>query len=135
MKKHLLLFVSLCFVFKMNAQEELPKDFAPGEKEKMEDYLNSIRNTQKKSLFVTPPPYTKLRNAAEWEEIQTLNITWTGSYTNIHRAIIKAAQLETIVTIICSDSNNVKSNLTTNSIPLTNLKFLQIPYNSIWARD
>ncbi len=135
MKKHLLLFLSLCFVFKMNSQQELPKDFAPGEKEKMEDYLNSIRNTKQKSLFVTPPPYTKLRNAAEWEEIQTLNITWTGSYTNIHRAIIKAAQLETIVTIICSDSNTVKSNLTTNLVPLTNIKFLQVPYNSIWARD
>ncbi len=59
MKKHLLLFVSLCFVFKMNAQEELPKDFAPGEKEKMEEYLNSIRNAKHKSLIVTPPPYTK----------------------------------------------------------------------------
>jgi hypothetical protein len=89
----------------MNAQEELPKDFAPGEKEKMEEYLNSIRNAKHKSLIVTPPPYTKLRNAAEWEEIQTLNITWTGSYTNIHRAIIKP-QLETIVKLF--DSNNVK---------------------------
>ncbi len=135
MKRYLILLTGLCFIFTVNAQEELPSGFAPGEKEKMEEYLNSIRNAQNKSLFVTPPPYTKLRNDAEWEEIMTLNITWTGSYTNIHRAIIKAAQLETIVTIICSDSNNVKSNLTTNLVPLTNIKFLQVPYNSIWARD
>jgi agmatine deiminase len=135
MKKHLLLFTALCFIFKMNAQQDLPKDFAPGEKEKMEEYLNNIRNSQQKSLFVTPPPYTKLRNAAEWEEISTLNITWTGSFTSHHRDIIKAAQLECVVTIICTDSNNVKSNLTTNSVPLTNLKFIQVGYNSIWARD
>ncbi|MBL7917606.1 MAG: agmatine deiminase family protein, partial [Bacteroidia bacterium] len=134
MNKFFLLSTILVAAFISKAQD-LPKGFAPGEKEKMEEYLNNIRNTNQKSLFVTPPPYTNLRNAAEWEEIQTLNITWTGSFTNIHREIIKAAQLETIVTIICSDSNTVKTNLTTNSVSLTNIKFKITPFNSIWARD
>ncbi len=115
--------------------QELPKGFAPGERELMNSYLHQIENSAGKTMIVTPPPHTKLRNAAEWEEVQTLNITWTGGYTSIHRQIIQAAQQETKVTIICSDSNAVKNNLIVNSVPLVNLRFLQVPFNSIWTRD
>lgn len=131
----LFLLSSILLVVIISKAQDLPKGFAPGEKEKMEEYLKNINNNNQKSLIVTPPPHTKLRNAAEWEEVQTVNITWTGSFTNIHREIIKAAQLETKVTIICSDSNTVKSNLTTNSVSLNNIRFLVTPYNSIWVRD
>jgi len=123
------------FALNYSKAQDLPKGFAPGEKQQMENYLQSIYQSGQKTNIVTPPPHTQLRNAAEWEEIQTLNITWTGSHTGIHRQIILAAQQETKVTIICNDSNNVKSNLTANSVPHTNLRFLQVPYNSIWARD
>jgi agmatine/peptidylarginine deiminase len=114
--------------------QELPKGWGPGEEAKMPAYLESIKSQNKSSVITTPPPYKGLRNAAEWEEIQTLNITWT-SYTSIHREIIKAAQPETKITIICSDSNTVKNNLISNSVPLTNVRYLQTPFNSIWARD
>ena len=130
---HTIIFSLISFLIS-NAQD-LPIDFAPGEKEKMKEYLNSFQVNQQKTLFTSPPTNSRLRNAAEWEEIQTLNITWTGSFTSIHRDIIKAAQLETFVTIICTDSNTVKSNLISNAIPLSNLKYLQAPFNSIWARD
>ena len=135
MKKNyvILFFVSFCL---MSVAQDLPAGWGEGEKEKMPFYLEQIKNNnlQNKNLIVTPPPHTKLRNAAEWEEIQTLVITWT-SYTAIHREIILAAQQETKITIICSDSNVVKTNLTTNSVPLTNLKFIIAPYNSVWMRD
>ncbi len=134
MKKIFTLFLAICS-FYISFSQDLPKGWADGEKEKMPAYLEQARiDGLNKSLFTTVPPYTKLRNAAEWEEIQTLVITWT-SFTAIHREIIKAAQLETKVTIICSDSNTVKSNLTTNLVPLTNLKYIVAPFNSIWIRD
>lgn len=135
MKKIFTLFLAICSSFNSFSQD-LPKGFADGEKEKMPAYLEQIKKNEdfNKSLFTTVPPYTKLRNAAEWEEIQTLVITWT-SYTAIHREIIKAAQLETKVTIICSDSNTVKNNLIANLVPLTNLKYIVAPFNSIWMRD
>lgn len=135
MKKIFTLFLAICSTF-FSFSQDLPKGWADGEKEKMPAYLEQVKNNEgfNKSLFTTVPPYTKLRNAAEWEEIQTLVITWT-SFTAIHREIIKAAQLETKITIICSDSNVVKNNLIANLVPLTNLKYIIAPFNSIWMRD
>lgn len=132
MKKYVLSFI-LAFTLIPVFAQDLPIDFAPGEKEKMSSYLNSFVS-RNKTMITTPPPYKGLRNMAEWEEIQTLVITWT-SYTSIHREIIKAAQNDTKITIICSDSNSVKSTLTSNSVPLTNLKFIIASFNSIWMRD
>ncbi|MFN0200168.1 MAG: agmatine deiminase family protein [Bacteroidia bacterium] len=83
---------------------------------------------------ITTPPSFPVRTAAEWEEIQTLNITWT-SYTSVLREIVRNAQTECKVIIACTDSNTVKSSLTANNIPLTNLVYLQQPYNTVWARD
>jgi len=128
-KKYVIIFLLLTQII---IAQDLPIGFAPGEQEAMKNYLLQQKNS--KTLITTPPPHTKLRNAAEWEEIQTLNITWT-SYTPILRQIIKAAQLQTKITILCSDSNIVKANLTSNAIPLTNLKFIVTPFNSVWARD
>ena len=133
MKKNLIIY--LVSAFYVCFGQDLPRGFAPGEKEKMYNYLEDIKNqTSAKNLINTPPTLPNLRNMAEWEEIQTLVITWT-SYTAIHREIIKAAQWNTKITIICNDSNTVKSNLIANSVPLTNLKYQVAPFNSIWIRD
>ncbi|MBK9283246.1 MAG: agmatine deiminase family protein [Sphingobacteriaceae bacterium] len=130
-------FLKLLFLFigimQLRAQD-LPKGFAPGEELLMDNYLNQKYQQKSAALINTPPQYSNLRNAAEWEEIQTLMITWT-SYTPIHRQIILAAQNETKITIVCSDSNAVKSNLNSNSVPLTNLRFVVAPFNSVWIRD
>ena len=132
MKNFIVLILFICFSYAY--AQDLPKGFVPGEEMLMESYLNQ-RYLQKSNAGInTPPPYTKLRNAAEWEEIQTLTITWT-SYTPIHRQIILAAQNDAKITIVCSDSNAVKSNLTSNSVPLTNLRFVVAPFNSVWIRD
>lgn len=86
------------------------------------------------SNALTTPPSMPVRTMAEWEEIDALFITWT-SFTSILRDIVKNAQTECKVVIICADSNAVKSNLTSNNIPLTNVEYLQKPYNTIWMRD
>jgi agmatine/peptidylarginine deiminase len=71
---------------------------------------------------------------AEWEELSALQITWTQEQA-ILRQIVDYAQDEVLVYIICSDSNAVKTYLTSGSVPLTNVKFLVTPFNSIWCRD
>lgn len=110
----------------------LPRGFAPGEKEAMPAYLESqmsLRNG------ITTPPGGILRTMAEWEEIQALVITWT-SYPAVLREIVRYAQQETKVIIHCSDSTAVKNNLLTHNVPLSsNLRFLEVPFNSIWIRD
>jgi agmatine/peptidylarginine deiminase len=80
------------------------------------------------------PPATPVRTMAEWEELDGIIMTWT-SYTFLLRQIVDAAQEEGMVWIICSDSNSVKSYLTSGGVSLTNVAFIIAPYNSVWSRD
>jgi agmatine/peptidylarginine deiminase len=130
--KRLLLTITVLFSAAISNAQTLPVGWAPGEKEQMPFYLNQF---DEKSPGFTSPPAGSLRNMGQWEEIDGLVITWT-SFPGIHREIIKYAQTECKVYIVCSDSNAVKTSLVNNNIPLTsNLKFVITPFNSIWARD
>ncbi|HTF04220.1 MAG TPA: agmatine deiminase family protein [Bacteroidia bacterium] len=102
---------------------------APTEPALMPGYLNNVQ-----SSGITTPPASPVRTAAEWEEIQAITITWT-SYQSVLREIVRAAQLEAQVYIVCNDSVNVKNYLTAGSVPLVNLHFIYCPYNSVWIRD
>jgi agmatine/peptidylarginine deiminase len=135
MSKNYFLIGVLSFVFiSINAQHNiLPKGFAPGEELLMDAYLQQAMNPSSRSSITTPPGLP-VRTAAQWEEVQALVITWT-SYPAVLREIVRAAQTECKVIIHCSDSNAVKNNLTTHGVPLTNLQFIQVGFNSIWIRD
>ncbi len=110
----------------------LPIGFYPGEELLMEAYLQNIYNNP--SRAITTPPGLPSRTAAQWEEVQALVITWTG-FPTILAQIVDAAQEECTVIIHCSDSNTVKSDLVASSVPLTNIKYIEVAYNSIWIRD
>jgi agmatine deiminase len=133
MKKNLLCFILLIPVLfpvqQIFAQSGLPVGMAPTEPAQMPAYLDSITPTG----FTTPPTGT-LRTMAEWEEVQAITITWT-SYQSVLREIVRAAQVETQVYIICTDSVTVKNYLTTYNVPLVNLHYIIAPYNSVWIRD
>ncbi len=86
------------------------------------------------SAPIFTPPVSPVRTGAEWEEIQALTITWT-SYQSVLKEIVRNAQTECKVIIVCADSNTVKNYLTSNTVPLVNLGFIQAPYNSVWIRD
>ncbi|MCB0396625.1 MAG: agmatine deiminase family protein [Flavobacteriales bacterium] len=130
--KHLYLttlsLIASCVVF----AQSLPKGMTPEEEGMMEEYL-STRSTE--SMQTVAPPFNSLRTAAEWEEVQSLVITWTGDYNDIQSQIVDAAQDECEVIIICSNQSTVKSALQSRGVPLTNLSFVQTQFNSIWVRD
>ncbi len=132
MNRFLLTTILFAIFLKSFSQENLPNGFGIGEKEKMPLYLQSFKNTSTSSI--TTPPTSPVRAMAEWEESQAIVITWT-SYTAVLRQIVKYAQDECKVIIICSDSNQVKTNLSNNSIPIKNITFLKTAYNTVWARD
>jgi len=92
---------------------------------------NNYESLPQVSFF---PPATPVRTMAEWEELDGIIITWT-SYTVLLRQIVDAAQEEGKVWIICSDSNSVKSYLTSGGVPLTNCVFYITSFNSVWCRD
>jgi agmatine/peptidylarginine deiminase len=111
----------------------LPIGFAPGEQALIPEYMASRNADGSRALFT--PPGGNIRTMAGWEELDALVITWTG-FPAILREIVEEAQTQCKVIIHCSDSNAVIANFATHSIPLTsNVKFIEVAYNSIWIRD
>ncbi|HNS11026.1 MAG TPA: agmatine deiminase family protein [Bacteroidia bacterium] len=131
-KELFILIIVLCSLPGFSQSQPATHRMNPAEKLLMPDYLQKIQSNS--HIGYTSPPVSPARASAEWEEIDALIITWT-SYTSILKEIVRAAQLETEVLIICSDSNTVKNYLSSNGVPLINISYLIEPYNSVWCRD
>lgn len=91
---------------------------------------------------ITDPPDFPVRHMAEWEEIQSLVITWAGgnSLYPILKNIARYAKEECEVIILANNISNTQNYLNGNSGggPLNNLdniSFVNTSYNSIWVRD
>lgn len=102
------------------------------EKLLMPSYLQRMQSNSTQGILT--PPSSPVRASAEWEEIDALMITWT-SYLPILTEIVRAAQIETKVLIVCSDSTSIKNYLLSSSVPLNNIEYLIEPFNSVWCRD
>ncbi|MBP7513924.1 MAG: agmatine deiminase family protein [Flavobacteriales bacterium] len=124
------------------AQRGLPHTLAPQEVDLIRAYGDS-RATDERGI-TTPPPFVP-RTMAEWEEVQTLCVSWI-SFPTILKQIVRYAKDECQVLILCASSGtNSQASITTYlqannaggpPLPnLTNISFLVTPYNSIWMRD
>jgi agmatine deiminase len=130
MRSILVLSVLLLSSF-VHAQEEmLPRWTTEAEKALIPAYKLSLLEKE----ITTPPVASEIRTPGQWEEVQAVCITWTG-FPSIHRALVAAIQQECQVWIVCSDSNAVKNNITSNGGSLANTKYIQKGFNSIWMRD
>lgn len=137
--KLILSILTLAFAMNLHAQD-LPKGLTEYEKSVYQDFIFNPQN-----YFETDspnPPPGPVRTMAEWEELQAIQITWvsTAAHRIILREIVRHSVDECEVWILCAtsggnDSNAIKTYLTSGSVPLTNVRFLTIPTNSIWCRD
>jgi agmatine/peptidylarginine deiminase len=128
-------FAALLGFAQAQQNDILPQGFAPGEEALIPAYMQSRYAGANDRATILTPPGGDIRTMAGWEELEALTITWTG-YPAILREIVREAQTQCKVIIHCTDSNVVKTNLSNYSIPLTsNLKFIEVAYNSIWIRD
>lgn len=100
-----------------------------------EDEKALVSEFQFTSQRFSPPPSGPVRAAAEWEEVEYLLVTWQPSYPNILRQIVQAAVQECKVIITTQNEASVSNYLTTNGVDLTNVTFLDVPWDSIWIRD
>lgn len=121
----------ILFIANISFAQNLPNNLLPSE---MKAYNDLIYNRPQSFSDFTNPPYGPVRTMAEWEPQEGLIIAWI-TYQPILRQIVDYAQDEGFVYIVCSDSNSVKTYLTSGSVPLVNLKFVIAPFNSIWCRD
>ena len=138
MNKRFTLFFLLCLVLlgfphwgQAQQGNPLPKGLTPEESSLIPAY-NASRSTAATG-FTTPPSFP-VRTMAEWEEIEYLVVNYRA-YESTVREIIRYAVEEVDVLVVTSDSNYVKGQLSSQSIPLARVHFLQIPSNSIWIRD
>lgn len=127
--KHSISILIILFITGNLFAQDLPHYMTNQEKELYKNYQPPFSIND----FTDPPP-TPVRTMAEWEEVQGIIVAWT-SYTTIIRQIVDYAQDEGLVFIVCSDSNSVKTFLTSGGVPLINLKFVITPFNSVWCRD
>lgn len=114
----------------MLSQEKLvlPKGLSETEKGIISDF-------QFKSSRLTAPPTGPVRAAAEWEEVEYLVVTWQSGFQGILRQIVAAAVNECKVIITTQNSTSVSNYLTAGGVDLTNVTFLNTPWDSIWIRD
>jgi len=134
MLKRILPFICLCATlawFPARAQQNLHIGLTPEEIALIPAYRDSRSAA---STGITTPPTFSVRTMAEWEEIQTIVITWT-QYQSTLREIVRYAKEEVVVLIVCADSNAVISYLSSYGIDKTNVRFIQDSYDSIWMRD
>lgn len=132
MKHYLLTIVFIiCFLqlFCQEIEEQLPNYSTLKE-------INELPNYVKPSpKGITTPPVSPIRNAAEWEEMQAVLISWKTGYETFLSEIIKYSREEAKVYIYCSDSNTVKNYLTSHSISTANTAYIKTSMNTVWIRD
>lgn len=121
----------ILFIANISLAQDLPNNLLPSE---VKAYNDLIFNRPENFSDFTNPPYGPVRTMAEWEPQEGLMIAWI-TYQPILRQIVDYAQDEGLVYIVCSDSNAVKTYLTSGTVPLVNLRFIVAPFNSIWCRD
>lgn len=131
----LLLFVILSAVG-VRAQHGLPHVLAPHEQGSIGPYRDS-RPAASRGISL-PPPFP-VRTMGEWEEVESLVISW-ASFPGILKQIVRHAVEECRVIIACEDQGQVQDYLLNEEYggpidDLTNVTYLVTDINSIWVRD
>lgn len=128
-KHFLALLIALHTVFAISQEKpNLPHNLTESEKALVSEF-------QFTSPRLSPPPSGPVRAAAEWEEVEYLLVTWNPAYPNILRQIVQAGLQECKVMITTQNETSVSNYLTSNGVDITNVIFLDVPWNSIWIRD
>lgn len=131
MKKQQLILIIFLFVsFFTNAQNPLPRNLSEEEKE----FLAS-ENFAPTQNFLSNPPPGEVRTPAEWEEMQSVIITWQG-FNSILADIVINLKNDVEIIIVCDNANTVENYLQNKGIDISqNVKIIEVPSNSIWVRD
>jgi agmatine deiminase len=128
----------------VSAQQEvdLPQGLAPHEMELIPAYRDSRAASMR---GISTPPDFPVRTMAEWEEVQSLVITWR-SYPPILKQIVANAKEECEVIVFCTSTGTSSVASVTNyllsnneggpALPdLDNVVLQVASTNSIWIRD
>lgn len=80
-------------------------------------------------------PQGEVRSMAEWENIQSLMVSWVA-FKDVLSEIVAAAKKECEVLIVCRDKNLAQLELEEKGIDCNhNITFLETQVNTVWVRD
>jgi len=132
----LLVIVAIGALTPVIAQHDLPHALSPSEIPLIRPYRDSRASN---SRGITTPPNFPVRTMAEWEEVQSVVITWT-SFPGILKQIVRYAKEECEVIIATDNSAQVISYLQGPDYggpieDLNGITFINAAFNSIWSRD
>jgi agmatine deiminase len=94
----------------------------------------SLAQNSSSPTYHSPPSALNIRTMAEWEEIEALVIAWKN-FPYIHSQIIKHAQKECKVIVLCENANSVILHLNAFGIDTANVELIEGLYNTVWIRD
>ena len=128
--KYVLILLMALQSFAVVSQEKpfLSHNLSDSENDLISDYQFSRQG-------LSNPPIGPVRTSAEWEEVEYLVITWQPAFPNILRQIVAAGVQECKVIITTQNETSVANYLTSNGVDITNVTFLDVPWDSIWIRD
>jgi len=109
-------------------RESLPKGLSESE-------TGLVSEFRFRGSRMTPPPTGPVRAAAEWEEVEYLVVTWESNFQGILRQIVAVGVQECKVIITTQNQAAVENYLTAGGVDLTNVIFMNSPWDSIWIRD
>jgi len=128
--KVLALFIVMLYASSAFSQDHeiLPKKLTEAENGILSQY--EFKNSR-----LSDPPTGPVRTAAEWEEVEYLVVTWQSGFQGILRQIVAAGVAECKVIITTQNEPSVSNYLTAGGVDLTNVIFMNTPWDSIWIRD
>lgn len=129
---YLICLIGLTCTGRVSFAQNLPHGLTPSERIMLSNHQYNRQGPVSTQSVL--PPASPVRTIGEWEELQGFLVTWT-SYTIMLRQIVAAAKLETRVYIVTNNQASVINTLASYGIDTVNITFLNVPYNSVWARD
>lgn len=130
----LLALLLLLFTLPVAAEEILPRDYSPAERE----LLRHLPPASARGA--SAPPTGVIRAAAEYEPNEGILVRWTAGQAALNELIVKATTLDASakVWIVVANANTQASattTLTNAGANLSRVVWVTAPSDSIWMRD
>jgi len=140
MNKGYFIFIVLIFLSNIIIAQDiiLPKGFTSGERKGSCEYISEVQ--ARSNIGITTPPLSPVRSMAEWEELESIVISWAltsiPDLNTLYIEIVKNAKKDSDVIIVCRNPSFVKSLLVSEGVDIDDsIKFVERDLETIWIRD
>ncbi|MEC8023759.1 MAG: agmatine deiminase family protein [Myxococcota bacterium] len=121
------------------AKPMLPAHPLPGERGSGKaDQYDDFKNGNPATYGITTAPQTPMRAVAQWDQHQSLLLTWTNNFPTTYASIVAAAKPVVDIYIVHQGQQSktqFQNAMAQNGVSTAGLNYLNLQNNSIWMRD